>query len=240
MAKAGRDAVGVLVLDTRFPRVPGDIASARTFGFPVRLKTVAGATQDVIVGDVARARPFLPAFIDAAQELEREGVGAITSSCGFLSPFQDALAASVDIPVVLSSLTLIPLVSQMVGGRPVGVITAQAEHLSRWHLEAAGVASSHRVYVRGMEDSPAFTKAILDTAAGSENAFDAEKIAADFTNVCRRLVEDEPDTAALVLECTNLQPYAAAAQSALGLPIFGIYHAVALAQSGVVNPTFPS
>src|SRR2546425_182438 len=125
--------VGILMLDTRFPRIPGDMGNASTFPFPVHYHRVAGADPDRVVRK--GAADLLPAFVDAARHLEREGVGAITTNCGFLAKFQRELAASVKIPVFTSSLMLVPLVHRMLPpGRAVGVLTVDASSLTGEHL----------------------------------------------------------------------------------------------------------
>src|SRR5438067_6977945 len=77
------ESIGILMLDTRFPRIPGDVGNATTFDFPVRFKVVRGASQRRIIleGDLSLLQPF----VDGARELEAEGVRAITTSCGFLA-----------------------------------------------------------------------------------------------------------------------------------------------------------
>ncbi|HEX2136506.1 MAG TPA: aspartate/glutamate racemase family protein [Microvirga sp.] len=231
------ETVGILVLDTKFPRIPGDVANATTFGFPVRYKVVDAAGPDQIVAEADRARAFLPAFIDAARLLEREGVRAITTTCGFLIVMQEEIAAAVGVPVITSSLSLIPLVRQMIGPRrSIGVITADAGHLSERHLAAAGVRPEWPVHVRGMEQSPSFSQAILGRGGDQRFLLDVEQVTSEVIAVCKALALDDPDLGCLVFECTNLQPYAVAVQAELGLPIFGIYHIVNLLHSGVMNP----
>jgi Asp/Glu/hydantoin racemase len=230
--------IGILVLDTRFPRVHGDVANARTFGFPVRYKVVKDATQAEIVGAADRARKLLPAFIAAAQELESEGVRAITTTCGFLTVVQDELAAAVSVPVVTSSLFMVPMIRRMVGPRPVGIVTANASSLSERHLTAAGINLIDANVVRGLEGSAAFRNAILQGDPAQPPAIDLAAVEADVVRLCRDLVAEQPDLAALVFECTNLQPFADAVQQALGLPVFGIYQAIVLMQSAVRVPRF--
>lgn len=104
-----QQSLGILMLDTKFPRIPGDIGNPDTFSFPVQKLMVKGADPKRVVqeGDPALLEPFL----SAAAELERAGVSAITTSCGFLAMFQQELAARVKIPVFASSLLQVNLVS---------------------------------------------------------------------------------------------------------------------------------
>src|SRR4029077_5973685 len=113
--------VGILMLDTQFPRIPGDMGNASTFPFPVRYQRVEGASPDLVVRRGAAG--LLPAFIDGARRLEHEGVGAITTNCGFLVKLQRELAAAVRFPVFTSSLLLVPLVHRLApGGMPRGLL----------------------------------------------------------------------------------------------------------------------
>src|SRR5689334_23654114 len=153
--------VGVLMLDTHFPRIPGDMGNAQTFPFPVRYHRVAGAEPDLVVRRGAEG--LLPAFVEGARALEREGVGAITTNCGFLIKYQAQLARSVRVPVFTSSLLLVPLVHRMLpAGARVGIITVNAGTLSREHLAAAGVGADVPLAVVGMETEKEFTHVLLD------------------------------------------------------------------------------
>src|SRR2546428_11390302 len=110
--------VGILILDTRFPRIPGDVGNAATFPFPVRYHRVSGADPDLVVRRGAEG--LLPAFVQGARVLEGEGVGAITTSCGFLVKYQQELAAAVRVPVFTSSLLMVPLVHRLLPAGPPG------------------------------------------------------------------------------------------------------------------------
>src|SRR6267378_3924189 len=93
--------------DMRFwSAIPGDMGNAATFPFPVRYQRVTGADPDLVVRRGAAG--LLPNFVEGARQLESEGVGAITTNCGFLVKFQRELAASVAVPVFTSSLLLVP------------------------------------------------------------------------------------------------------------------------------------
>ena len=103
------ESIGILMLDTHFPRPPGDIGNARSYDFPVRYKIVKNAYTDRIMGHTPDPE-LIGSFVDAARELEAEGVKAITTSCGFLAPFQKHLAEAVSIPVFASSLLQVPMI----------------------------------------------------------------------------------------------------------------------------------
>ncbi|HEY5321271.1 MAG TPA: aspartate/glutamate racemase family protein, partial [Caldimonas sp.] len=125
--------LGVVMLDTRFPRLPGDIGNPTTFSFPVRYHVVVGASPSRVVIDADRS--LLAPFIAAAQALEAEGCTAIATSCGFLALFQRELQAAVAVPVWTSSLLLVSeLQAALPAGRRVGVVTADAAALTSAHL----------------------------------------------------------------------------------------------------------
>jgi Asp/Glu/hydantoin racemase len=221
--------IGVLMLDTRFPRIPGDMGNATSFPFPVRYHRVAGADPDLVVRRGAEG--LLPAFVDGARELEREGVGAITTNCGFLVKYQAELAAAVRVPVLTSSLLLVPLVHRMLPvGQRVGIMTVNAATLTRAHLTGAGIASDVPLAVIGMETEKEFTRVLLD----NELELDIDLAREEHVRVARRLVGEHPDVGAIVLECTNMPPYAADIQRETGRPVFDIRSLVTMVHDALV------
>lgn len=222
-------AVGILMLDTRFPRIPGDMGNALTFDFPVRYHRVRGADPERVVRRGAEG--LLPAFVDGARALEREGVGAITTNCGFLVRYQRELAAAVRVPVFTSSLLLVPMVHRMLGpGRRVGILTVHAAALTAEHLAVAGIAPDVPVAVAGLEAEKEFSRVLL----GDEGELDVDAAREEHLRVARRLVAEHPDVGALVLECTNMPPYTTDLQRATGLPVFDVVGLVRLVHTAVV------
>src|SRR5436189_6141295 len=129
--------VGILMLETRFPRIPGDMGNALTWPFPVLYRVVPGASPRRVVYD--KAQGLLPDFLEAAEELVRLGADGITTTCGFLSLFQHDIAAHVGVPVATSSLMQIPFIERVLPpGRRAGVLTVSAANLTEEHLRAAG------------------------------------------------------------------------------------------------------
>src|SRR5215471_13169834 len=116
--------VGILMLETRFPRIPGDMGNAETWPFPVLYKVVPGASPRRVVCD--KARGLLSEFVTAAGELVRLGADGITTTCGFLSLYQRELAEQVGVPVATSSLMQIPFIERVL---PVSAASLTAEHL---------------------------------------------------------------------------------------------------------------
>lgn len=220
--------VGILMLDTRFPRIPGDMGNAATFPFPVRYHRVSGAAPDLVVRRGAEG--LLGAFIDGARQLESEGVGAVTTNCGFLVKYQQELAAAVSVPVFTSSLLLVPLVHRLLPpGRRVGIMTVNAATLGAEHLRGAGIGDDIPIAVAGMETEKEFTRVLL----GDELELDVDLAREEHVRVARRLVSEHPDLGAIVLECTNMPPYAADVQRETGLPVFDIVSLVTLVHAAL-------
>jgi Asp/Glu/hydantoin racemase len=225
-------SIGILVLETKFPRIPGDMANATTWGFPVLYKIVKKAAPDQVVRKGAKG--LLERFIRGARELEREGVRAITTNCGFLALFQTELAASVNIPVFTSSLMQVPLVYSMLKpSQRVGIITIHSRSLTQRHLSAVGADKVPHV-ILGTEGGKEFSRAIL----ADELELDVEKARGDLVWVARRMKSDHPEVGAIVLECTNMPPYAAEMQREIGLPIFDIYTLVLWVYQGIIRKDF--
>ena len=236
-ARGGRNlyghAIGILVLDTVFPRIPGDIGHAGTFPFPVLYHKVRNASPARVVreGDPA----LLEGFVAGARTLEASGVLAITTSCGFLALFQRQLAEAVRVPVFTSALQLVPLVSRMLGpDRAVGVLTVDGLALGPRHLAGAGLTEDIRLVIRGLERGHAFTPVLLE----NETELDVEAARRENVEAAREMVERHPEVGAIVLECTNMPPYAAAIREATGLPVFDITTLVRMVYAALHPPTY--
>jgi hypothetical protein len=207
--------VGILMLESRFPRIPGDVGNAASWPFPVRMKTIAAASPDRVVRQDPSA--LLPEFIAAGQALVAEGAICVTTSCGFLAVFQRDLAAALPVPVLTSSLLQVDAVNRLLPeGRRAGVLTIAASALSPRHLALAGVPAGTPIGTT--EGGQEFTRAIL----ADEPHLDVPKARRDNVEAALSLQAAHPDLGAIVLECTNMGPYASDIQDATGLPVFSI------------------
>lgn len=228
---AGAGTLGILMLETRFPRIPGDVGNEKSYDFAVRKRVVRGASTQRVVLENDEA--LLMPFVRAARELEAEGVSAITTSCGFLAMFQRELAAAVHVPVFTSALLQVPAVAAMLPpGQVVGVLTADARTLGPLQLAGAGIARLPLV-IYGMENT-AFGRVFV----GDQPTLDRTAVERELAARATQMVEEHPEVGAIVLECTNMPPYAAAIQRASGRPVFDILTLAAQVMRSIHPPCF--
>jgi Asp/Glu/hydantoin racemase len=205
-------SLGILMLDTRFPRIVGDIGNPASFDFPVILRTMEGiGPSDAVAAHPDKPR-VLAALTDNARKLAEAGAAGISTSCGFLALYQDELAAASPVPVATSALLLIAKLK----GRRVGVLTASARNLTPAHLTAVGAPGD--TPVEGMPETGSFAHTFVTNGTTLDrDAVEGEAIAAG-----RALLAKHPSVDTIVLECTNLPPYKPALQRALGLPVHDV------------------
>ncbi|MDP3819928.1 MAG: aspartate/glutamate racemase family protein [Burkholderiales bacterium] len=200
--------LGVLMLDTRFPRGVGDIGNPATFDFAVRYKTVHGASPQRVVRE--RDPALLQPFIDAGLALVAEGASAITTSCGFLVLFQRELQAALPVPVWTSSLLLLSDLQHA------GVVTVDAASLGADHLRAAGADAE--TPVEGITAGSAFQQTLLHDLP----TLDTHDALLQVVGAAQRLLARHPALTDIVLECTNMPPYADAVRRATRLRVHDI------------------
>jgi hypothetical protein len=206
-------AIGIIHLEVWYPLLPGNVVNATTYSFPVRYKLLRGGTQDKIHrGDPS----VLEAIIEAGRELEGEGARAIAGACGYLGHYQREAAAALGVPVFLSSLVQVPMISRgLKPGKRIGILCADGPSLTPHILETCGVTADMPVTVVGLERKPEFSKITY-----SRGEFDAGKIEQEVVESATQLVAEHPDTGAILLECSDMPPFAAAVQRAVRLPVF--------------------
>jgi hypothetical protein len=210
---AARDAgfLGVIVLDTRFPRPPGDIGCPDTYaraGIPSRLLTVPGASARRVVQ--AQDPVLLAPFVDAARSLAEQGARLITTSCGFLVGWQTELQAAVGVPVVTSSLL------QCAGLSSPGIVTFDAASLRANLLRRAEVPVG--TPVAGLRPGCELQSRIL----ADDTQLDLRQASDDVVDAAVRLVSRHPEVEQVVLECTNMPPYRKAVAQATGRAVFDL------------------
>jgi Asp/Glu/hydantoin racemase len=224
--------IGILMLEARFPRIPGDMGNALTWPFPVLYHVVPGASPDLVVR--RHAEGMLEPFIQAGRALIRQGAEAITTNCGFLALSQAELSEALAVPVATSSLMQVPMVQTLLPpGRRVGVLTVSAASLTAEHLAKAGCPADTPVV--GTEGGTEFSRVLLE----NEPALDIEAARADLVAAGRQMVERHREVGAIVLECTNMPPYARDVREATGLPVFSMVDHVCWLHAGLRPRRWP-
>lgn len=211
--------LGVLTLDTRFPRLPGDVGHAGTWPFPVAYRVVEGALPRLL----ARAEPdeeLLAPLLDGLRDLEREGVRAIITSCGFLAIYQRQLADAVSVPVFASSLLQVPVAARSIRrDQRVGILTARAV-LTEQHFRGAGFDPAD---IPVVQMAPAESSEFVRTYVGNRAEVDPDDLEREIRELALGLVRDHPDVGAIVLECANLSPFREIVRRATGRAVFDLY-----------------
>lgn len=234
--------VGILMLERRGgdnrPFLPGDTGNASTWSVPVRYKTVPGLGAKEILGP--DGEELTAAVVQAATKLVQEGAQLITSGCGYMIQYQEAVRAAVDVPVFLSSLLLAPFLEKMLPpDKALGIMVASKSSLTQDMLEAAGLRADigRRVVVAGLEDTPVFAPTWI-RSKGPSIDLDPGAVQTDVVDTAVALLNDRPDVGMLLLECGNLPPYASAVQQAIGIPVFDFTSLIEFFVRGLIRTPF--
>lgn len=219
-------SIGVIAIDLVYPKLPGNVVNATTFDYPVLYKKVAFDIEKLFEG----ASELEQIVVNAARELEAEGVRAIVGACGYFAHFQQQVAAAVNVPVFLSSLCQLPLIK--LGLKPdqkIAVFAASAENIQEGIL--AGVGSSlEDIIVQDVGSMESFAP-----IRWGKTELDNGKLTHDLACCAADLVAAHPEIGAILLECSDLPPYAHAIQAATGLPVFDFITLIDWAHKGVVQ-----
>ncbi|QKY70133.1 aspartate/glutamate racemase family protein [Lentibacillus sp. CBA3610] len=206
--------IGILMLDTFVPMIPGDMGNATSYSYPVLYHTLNNITANkAATGD----RAVLPELITGGNELVQNGAKAITADCGFLVYYQKELRDALNVPVFLSSLLQLPFMLLMLSSNEkVGIITADSRQIDAGMLQAMGHVDTERVIIRGLENTQYF----YDACTAESGTLDKDKIEEEVVAAALNMVQQDPNIKAILLECSFLPPYAAAIQDVVELPVF--------------------
>ena len=220
-------SVGILLLDSHVPYVPGDVANASTYRYPVIYELVSGLKADICLNG---APEFVAPVIAAAKSLADQGVRGISSDCGFMLQYQNSVADAVDVPVALSSLLQLPLIERTLKpDATVGIITADSTNLTTDFLQRAGITPRNPVCIRGMQNEAEFSSSIFE----AKGTMDTDLMTRETVSVAESMCRADPKLGAILLECSLLPPYAGAVQQAVGLPVFDFISLIDFMRSGL-------
>ncbi len=195
--------------------LPGNSTNPATYPFPVRFCRIAGANIETVLENPSET--VLERMIEASKGLADSGVRAITTSCGFNAVFQRELAAALDVQVFTSSLLQVPAIFRLMRpGRKVGVITAKKSALRSKHLRMVGITEEMPVELFGLETCREWNKIF----EAPDDDMDLDAVALEVVGTAERAVRAHPDIGAIVLECTDLPPFAEKIRRSTNLPVY--------------------
>ena len=222
----GGQAIGIVVIDVWYPMVPGNIANASTFPFPVMFKILKGATgEQIMSGDPVLLLPI----IEGARELIQQGARAIVGACGSFAYYQKEVADALEVPVFLSVMLQVPLILQGLNPRKkLGILAASASALTPRVFEQCNITDSSRLVITEAHNLPEFQ--VMSGCTGNINP---QRLEREVVGHISQFVQDHPEIGAILIQCSDLPPYAWAIQNAVNLPVFDmtnlinwVYHAV--------------
>lgn len=224
-------ALGIMLLDDFYwPFMPGDVANASTFEFPVLHHIVRGST----LAQVKQQAPEVgESLVEAAQALESQGVRAIVGGCGFFGYYQAQVAAAVDIPVVLSSLEQVAWVRRMLKPDQKIAVFSDLNSLTPELFAACGTPDTSVVV-------PAHTTGLPETARQRDlGRINPHRYAQQLVALAVDHLDTHPNIGAIVAEYTEFPTFAWAVQNAINVPIFDCTTLARWVYSGVVRRAFP-
>lgn len=208
----GKVPVGLMQLET----LPGNSTNLKSYPFPVKLVSIKGANADTVI--IHPSQELLKEMICISKRLIKEdGIQAISTSCGFNAIFQKGLAEALDVPVFTSALLQVPLIHNMIGkDQSIGIITANKSALTREHFHACGISDDIPLVVLGLENASEWSKIFKKPDQG----FAIDTVADEVIHVVKAGIADNPNIGAIVLECTDLPPFAEKIRAETKLPVF--------------------
>ena len=218
------EKIGLLMLKTYFPRLVGDIGNPETFEFPVKRVIVNNATSKNVVK--SNDASLVEDFISEAQKLEKEGIKAITTSCGFLARFQDEVESHLSIPFFSSSLLMIPLIQEIIGNKTIGILTARKQTLNEECFKC--VKGQYDAVMYGMEGTH-----FADIYVENHTNLDVDRARNDIYSVIDKMLAENGNIGAILFECTNMAPFSQDVINKYGIPVFDICSLVRMINSVV-------
>ncbi len=222
-------AIGIIAVHLIYPKLPGNVANATTYPFPVLYKEVFFEIEELFEG----SESIKNQVIEAAKYLEDQGVRAIIGACGYFAHFQEAVREAVNVPVFLSSLCQLPLIKTGISDKKkIAIFAASGDSINDELLSKIGT-DSKRLLIQDIGH--------LESFAGiryGSTEFDNKKLTEELTGVAEKLVSENNDIGAILLECSDLPPYARAIQAATGLPVFDFNTMIDMVYHSVVQKTY--
>jgi hypothetical protein len=211
--EAGLTPLGLIQLE----KLKGNSTNPDSYPFDIWFESVPGACTETII---TNPDPVIPKrMIEIGKKMIEEGVKAILTSCGFNAILQTELSEALEIPVFSSSLLQIPLISNIIGkNRKTAIITANSASLSEKHLQNCGARPDMDISIYGLEYAHEFNRIFQEP----DQEVDLDVVADEVVGMAVKAREESDNLGAILLECTDLPPFAEKIREELDLPVFDI------------------
>ena len=226
------EAIGIILVENYAPYIPGDVANATTYNFPVRFQRVKSLKIDKLF---KRSAELTDDILKAGKSLVNEGVKAITSDCGFLIFYQDTLANELSVPVFMSSLLQLKFIINLIGmDDKIGIITSNSEALRKYVINDFFNVAKDKIVIRGMENKEHFVSIFYE----EKGELDTTKFEEEVVSVAKEMVSNNPEVKIILCECSAMAPYGPAIQNAVELPVFDYITMINYVHSATIKQRF--
>ncbi|CAK9019256.1 unnamed protein product [Durusdinium trenchii] len=205
--------LGVIRLDYHYPPARGDVDHPGSYGYEVHYHMVEGLTFEMCQS--GKLTPEVEAaFLHGLRTLESKGVSVITGDCGFMMWLQELARKNTKLPVIMSSLVTLPvLTSSYHHGEKIAIFTANGQSLLSSLTGGAGGTGEPFIFV-GCEEVPGFEAVALGQKV------DVKKVTPGIVEKAKQVLRAHPQVRAILMECTELPPYSDAVRYFCGVPVF--------------------
>lgn len=231
--QVGGYPIGIVYIENvNYPLLPGNVVNANTYPFPVRMKAVPNLTNDRLFhNDPTIAEDIIET---ARSMVEQDGVRAICSACGFFGNYQQQVRQALDVPVAMSSLVQIPWIQGLIKpGQKIGILTANKDSMTKELLRSCGVTDMENLVIQDALQTEEFA-----TVVNMRGYFDNTIAQQEIVDLAMELREKHDDLGAILLECSDMPPYAAAIQAATQLPVFDFITLIKWLHSAVAQKPY--
>ena len=226
--------IGVVYIeDVYYPLMPGNVVNASTYPFPVRMIPVKNINCDELFACDDKVQS---AIEEACRQLVKEGVRAISGACGFFGNYQKSISGMFDVPVALSSLMQVPWVLSLIKpNQKLAILTADEKSITERLLINCGITKEmkERLVIKDLASSDNFSCVIKNWGE-----WDNSLARADVVGKAIEAVSEHDDVAAILLECSDMPPYASSIQRETGLPVFDFITLIKWLHSAVAQKPY--
>ncbi|KAF2164938.1 hypothetical protein M409DRAFT_24839 [Zasmidium cellare ATCC 36951] len=227
--------LGFIEVECFFTRPPGDPWNEQTWPFHLLRERATGSTADQLVTNGHYDQAFLDRFVAAGLRLAERGCVGIITSCGFLAMAQPQLAERLPIPIATSALIQVPsLLALLPPRKSIGILTFDGEKLGPTHLEQLGIPSSlhGRIHIAGARACGHLQRLVKEDAP-----YDRQSIQTELNEAALAMQKKDPGLGAIVLECTQMPPFAEGIQQVVGsnVAVYDVYSMAMWFYSGLAK-----